>query len=33
MVSKASEDLPDPDKPVNTIKRSRGSSKSMLRRL
>src|SRR3546814_1542700 len=33
MVSKASEDLPDPDSPVITISRSRGSSRSMFLRL
>src|SRR5690349_23469555 len=33
MVSKASEDLPDPDRPVNTISASRGRSRSTPRRL
>src|SRR5947208_16982498 len=33
MVSKASEDLPDPDSPVNTMSLSRGSSNETLRRL
>src|SRR5713226_8471718 len=33
MVSNASDDLPDPDRPVNTISLSRGSSRSTLRRL
>src|SRR5262245_40014120 len=33
MVSKASEDLPEPERPVNTIRRSRGSSRSMFCRL
>jgi hypothetical protein len=33
MVSNASEDLPDPDRPVNTIRLSRGRSRSTLRRL
>src|ERR1700729_760846 len=33
MVSKASEDLPDPDRPVNTINRSRGRSRSMFLKL
>src|ERR1700728_2057048 len=33
MVSKASEDLPEPERPVNTIKRSRGKSRSMFFRL
>jgi hypothetical protein len=33
MVSKASEDFPDPDKPVMTVRRSRGMVTSMLRRL
>src|SRR5690606_17096129 len=33
MVSKASEDFPEPDKPVKTINRSRGSSRSMFFRL
>src|ERR1700737_4335787 len=33
IVSNASDDLPDPDSPVNTIKASRGRSRSTLRRL
>src|SRR5690349_8487742 len=33
MVSKASEDLPEPDRPVITIRRSRGRSRSMFLRL
>src|SRR5512143_2240678 len=33
MVSKASDDLPEPDRPVITISRSRGSSTSMFLRL
>src|SRR5690348_247678 len=33
MVSKASEDLPEPDSPVITISRSRGSSRSRFLRL
>src|SRR5450631_2775131 len=33
MVSNASEDLPDPDSPVNTISWSRGSSRSTFLRL
>src|SRR6186997_3218049 len=33
MVSNANEDLPDPDKPVKTISRSRGSSRVMFLRL
>src|SRR5918994_330842 len=33
MVSKASEDLPEPDSPVKTISFSRGSSRLTLRRL
>src|SRR5215510_3655445 len=33
MVSKASEDLPEPERPVNTISRSRGISTSMFLRL
>src|SRR5690606_15552010 len=33
MVSKARDDLPDPDSPVKTIRRSRGSSRLTLRRL
>src|SRR3712207_36694 len=33
MVSKARLDLPDPDRPVNTISASRGRSTEMLRRL
>src|ERR687891_39605 len=33
MVSKASDDLPEPDSPVKTISRSRGSSRLTLRRL
>src|ERR1700675_1648848 len=33
MVSKASEDLPEPDSPVNTTSRSRGMSRSMSLRL
>src|SRR5690606_38757858 len=33
MVSKASEDLPDPESPVITISLSRGSSRSMFLRL
>src|SRR5436190_2714879 len=33
MVSKASEDLPEPDKPVNTISASRGISRSTFFRL
>src|SRR3972149_6085641 len=33
MVSKASEDLPDPDSPVITTSRSRGISRSMFLRL
>src|SRR5262249_21479983 len=33
MVSKASEDFPDPDSPVNTTSRSRGISRSMFLRL
>src|ERR687897_347284 len=33
MVSKASDDLPDPDSPVNTISFSRGSSRLTFRRL
>src|SRR4029079_1652208 len=33
MVSKARLDLPDPDRPVNTIRRSRGSSTLMFLRL
>src|SRR5215216_6286262 len=33
MVSKASEDLPEPESPVNTISRSRGSSSDMFFRL
>src|SRR5690349_7595303 len=33
MVSKASEDLPEPDRPVNTMSRSRGRSSEMFRRL
>src|SRR6185312_7462720 len=33
MVSKASEDFPEPDRPVNTIMASRGRSRSTLRRL
>src|SRR5690606_12214750 len=33
MVSNASEDLPEPDSPVKTIRRSRGSSRSIFRRL
>src|SRR4051794_31115913 len=33
MVSKARLDLPDPDRPVNTISASRGRSSEMLRRL
>src|SRR5215207_4358388 len=33
MVSKASEDLPEPDKPVNTTSRSRGISTSTFFRL
>src|SRR6185312_12196320 len=33
MVSKASEDLPEPDRPVITISRSRGRSRSMFLRL
>src|SRR6202035_5401055 len=33
MVSKASEDLPEPDRPVNTTSRSRGISRSISLRL
>src|SRR4051812_5895186 len=33
MVSKASDDLPEPDSPVNTMSLSRGSSNETLRRL
>src|SRR5580693_9389285 len=33
MVSKASEDLPEPDSPVNTTRRSRGMSRSISLRL
>src|SRR5580704_1003837 len=33
MVSKASEDLPEPDRPVNTTRRSRGISRSISLRL
>src|SRR5580700_11852801 len=33
MVSKASEDLPEPERPVNTINRSRGKSRSIFFRL
>src|SRR5947208_13051742 len=33
MVSNASDDLPEPDRPVRTISLSRGSSRLMLRRL
>src|SRR5712692_3103450 len=33
MVSKAREDLPEPDRPVNTTSRSRGISRSMFLRL
>src|ERR1700681_3915243 len=33
MVSKASEDLPEPDRPVNTTSRSRGISRSTFLRL
>src|SRR4051812_37006330 len=33
MVSKASEDFPDPDNPVSTMSLSRGRSRLMLRRL
>src|SRR5213595_2794569 len=33
MVSKASEDLPEPESPVTTVSRSRGIVTSMLRRL
>src|SRR5215216_4798833 len=33
MVSKASEDLPEPESPVKTISRSRGSSSDMFLRL
>src|SRR5918994_6376912 len=33
MVSKASDDLPEPDSPVKTISPSRGSSRLTLRRL
>src|ERR1700722_4654439 len=33
MVSKASDDLPEPDRPVNTTSRSRGISTSMFLRL
>src|SRR3954447_13313949 len=33
MVSKASDDLPEPDSPVKTMSWSRGSSRSTLRRL
>src|SRR5436305_11139915 len=33
MVSKASDDLPDPESPVNTMSLSRGSSNETLRRL
>src|SRR5918999_2390237 len=33
MVSKARLDLPDPERPVNTISASRGRSREMLRRL
>src|SRR5947208_16134156 len=33
MVSKASEDLPEPERPVNTTRRSRGISRSMFLRL
>src|SRR3546814_18621039 len=33
MVSKASDDLPEPDRPVITISRSRGRSRSMFFRL
>src|SRR5690242_14113767 len=33
IVSKASDDLPDPDNPVNTMSASRGRSRSTLRRL
>src|SRR5215470_10752641 len=33
MVSNASDDLPEPDRPVKTISLSRGSSRSTLRRL
>src|SRR5689334_1997479 len=33
MVSNASDDLPEPDRPVNTISWSRGSTRSTLRRL
>src|SRR3954447_19747643 len=33
MVSNASDDLPEPDNPVNTINWSRGSTRSTLRRL
>src|SRR5882672_11166461 len=33
MVSKASDDLPDPDRPVRTINRLRGSTRSMCLRL
>src|ERR1700722_13881110 len=33
MVSKASEDLPEPDRPVNTTSRSRGMSRSTFLRL
>src|SRR3546814_19802812 len=33
MVSKASDDLPEPDRPVITISRSRGRSRSMLFRV
>src|ERR1700679_3522662 len=33
MVSNASEDFPEPDRPVKTINASRGKSRSTLRRL
>src|SRR5208282_6946445 len=33
MVSNASEDLPEPDRPVSTINRSRGRSRSMFFKL
>src|SRR2546426_1099636 len=33
MVSKASDDFPDPDRPVRTIRRLRGSTRSMCLRL
>ncbi len=33
MVSKARLDFPDPDKPVKTMRASRGSSREMLRKI